>query len=255
MQHMGQKTITLMSPLQQLSRLDSLGQETSSSTRNDVALMPLLPTPFVNMNERRQLPPDFKPNNYTVFVFGRGKKSRTSIGNRRLKVMVQISLDRYASAPSKQEKSRIISKIVEQVRSNGGGFVRNCMKAKNQVETWSDVGDIAASKKIGSMIRKELHLKYLTSAKAGGKQRNQDHCRPPYTEERVSMIADDRVRYNQEITSFSDDNKSPRRLLRNSVVGSFRDDTIVRDFMEQAIDSIKNEEQDDGLGFSSNSFF
>jgi len=55
---------------------------------------------------------------------GRDKEAFRHIGNRRFRTTVKIYLPRYQSATSRQEKSQIIREVAEQVRQNGGRFVK-----------------------------------------------------------------------------------------------------------------------------------
>ena len=61
------------------------------------------------------LPEDFKPTPYSV-ICGRGRKVSQAIGNRRLQVIAQMFITRYAQSSRKEEKSKIVSDILEMVR-------------------------------------------------------------------------------------------------------------------------------------------
>lgn len=71
------------------------------------------------------LPDDFTPCNADVLC-GRGKKNYNSIGNQRLRRIVDSYVEQYQAAASRQDKSDILSEIVDQVRSASpkGGFVK-----------------------------------------------------------------------------------------------------------------------------------
>ena len=58
-------------------------------------------------------------------------------GNKRFKLIVESSLQRYSNAPSKLAKSAIVSDIVETIRqsSPGGGVV------KKEGNMWYEAGD------------------------------------------------------------------------------------------------------------------
>jgi hypothetical protein len=75
----------------------------------------------------------------------------SSVGNRRLRVLVDANVDRYAAATNKMQKSMIVSSIVETVNeaAGAGGFV----KRDSATNRWLHVSDDAAREKVGSVIR------------------------------------------------------------------------------------------------------
>jgi hypothetical protein len=87
--------------------------------------------------KRSPLPDDFYPGNYCV-ICGRGKDCFNAVGNRRFRVIVSMFLERYSKTGTKTQKSRIVSEVVDVVRSSGGVF---CKLEKGR---WWDIGDITA---------------------------------------------------------------------------------------------------------------
>jgi hypothetical protein len=112
-----------------------------------------------NKNCKIQLPANFIPTESTV-ICGRGKACTTSIGNRRLKSIVNSFLKPYSEAKSKLEKSVVVSSIVGAIKLGGGNFV------KYEGGIWWEVDDAFAREKIGCMLRDHLHTQYRSSAKA-----------------------------------------------------------------------------------------
>jgi hypothetical protein len=112
-----------------------------------------------NKNCRIQLPANFIPTESTV-ICGRGKACTTSIGNRRLKSIINSFLKPYSKAKNKLDKSIIVSSIVGAIKLRGGNFV------KNEDGIWWEVDDAFAREKIGCMLRDYLHTQYRSSAKA-----------------------------------------------------------------------------------------
>lgn len=108
---------------------------------------------------RMKLPADFSPSPYTVLC-GKGKDNYNSVGNRRFRVMVSSSLERYTRADTKLAKGRIVQEIIHTVRSAGGGFV------KFENGAWYETGDEFAREKTGALFRDYLHGQYRSSAKA-----------------------------------------------------------------------------------------
>jgi hypothetical protein len=112
-----------------------------------------------NKNGKRQLPANFVPTESTV-ICGRGKACTTSIGNRRLKSIVNNFLKPYSEAKNKLEKSAIVSSIVGAIKRGGGNFV------KCEGGIWWEVDDAIAREKVGCLLRDYLHTQYRSSTKA-----------------------------------------------------------------------------------------
>ena len=119
-------------------------------------------------SERRPLAPDFIPGPYDV-ICARGKAASSHPGNVRFRQIIQDFKPRYCKAPTKLEKSLLVSDVVEAVRgcSPDGGFVK---KFGNQ---WCEVGDSVAREKIGQCLRDQLHSKYKSSTKAKKEKRRE----------------------------------------------------------------------------------
>jgi hypothetical protein len=126
-----------------------------------MSLSDLPPTTSIlrNKNSKIQLPANFIPTESTV-ICGRGKACTTSIGNRRLKSIVNSFLKPYSKAENKLDKSVIVSSIVGAIKRGGGNFV------KYEDGIWWEVDDAFAREKIGCMLRDYLHTQYRSSAKA-----------------------------------------------------------------------------------------
>lgn len=101
-------------------------------------------------NTKTLLPRSFTPSNWTVQC-ARGKEAFRSIGNRRLRVLVEANLQKYKSS-NKIQKSVIIAEIVETIRQAHGGkgaFIRLC---KNTLR-YIDISDAEAREKVGQQLR------------------------------------------------------------------------------------------------------
>jgi hypothetical protein len=121
----------------------------------------------------RPLPENFEPGDDDV-ICGRGKRCYNHEGNKRLLARVRHSLDDYANAKSKQEKSRVISKIVDQVRQSSpqGGFVK-----QDSSQRWYEAGDFLAREKISQTFRDLLHDRYKSSSRSKKRRREQDQAK------------------------------------------------------------------------------
>lgn len=109
------------------------------------------------------LPQDFVPGPYTV-VCGRGRRAAEALGNRRLTVMAQTFIPQYSQAKRKEEKSKVVTKIVNMVRQANQcpehAFVR---EAEGQ---WWKVEPLNAREKVGTVLRDLLAPKYRSSTKS-----------------------------------------------------------------------------------------
>jgi len=105
------------------------------------------------------LPPSFVPG-YRTVLCGRGSSCTKSPGNIILKSLVTEALHEYSMAESKIEKSRIVTRIVEEIKESDGSFV------KFEEGVWYEVSDAFAREKIGCMFRDALHTQYKSSTKA-----------------------------------------------------------------------------------------
>ena len=62
----------------------------------------------------------YEPTNFDV-VCARGRIAVNHTGNKRFKIIVEQSLQRYSNAPSKLAKSAIVSDIVDTIRKSSPG--------------------------------------------------------------------------------------------------------------------------------------
>lgn len=94
------------------------------------------------------LPVDFVPGRFDV-ICARGKEALNHPGNLRYRHLIELYLGQYDSAPTKVQKSKIVSAIVEAVRRSSptGGFVR----FDGSRRRWYEVGDHVAREKTGQV--------------------------------------------------------------------------------------------------------
>ena len=127
---------------------------------NPMSFLPFPPTG----DEKTEtiLPTYFKPGPYSVII-GRGKECRGNIGNRRLRVLASRFLEKYADAPNKATKSRIVATIVTMMREACplGAFVR--LRADGR---WYEVKEAVASEKVGYTMRELLGEMYKSSSRS-----------------------------------------------------------------------------------------
>ena len=97
-------------------------------------------------------------------ICARGLAAKNHAGNKRLRQLVQINLRAYSLTNTRQDKSKIVTDILEYIKGKGGDFVR-LVDGKYQ-----SVGDHLAREKIGQMFRDNLSNQYKSSTKAKRKR-------------------------------------------------------------------------------------
>lgn len=101
---------------------------------------------------KNYLPSDFSPTALDV-VCARGKEAYMHPGNKRYRDIISKYLKNYIKAETKNEKSSIVLKIVQEVRNDApAGFIRFC----NIENLWYEIGDESSREKVGQTIRETL---------------------------------------------------------------------------------------------------
>ena len=120
-----------------------------------------------NRKCKNELPKDFSPHAYSV-ILGRGKIS-DNVGNRRLKIVVDIELRNYQKAQTRRDKSFVVARVLDTFQSacDLGAFVR-CEKG-----IWFEVPDTEAREKISTMFRDRLSHQYKSSTSNKVERRRQ----------------------------------------------------------------------------------
>ena len=151
----------------------SLSASASSTTSIPTTFSKAIAGTLIPHEEKILLPPSFTPSPHSV-VIGRGRACATATGTLRLKVLVQNRLNQYGSARSKEEKSAIISSIVDSVRDAcpAGAFVKQ--DSENQ---WWEVEDSVARERVTSFFRNSLADQYKSSSKSKAKLRKTNRGR------------------------------------------------------------------------------
>jgi hypothetical protein len=91
---------------------------------------------------KNYLPPDFMPSAQDV-VCARGKEAYMHPGNKRYREIIARNLLYYTGAESKKQKSIIVMRIIEEVRTDApAGFIRYC----SLEHLWYEIGDDSCSK-------------------------------------------------------------------------------------------------------------
>jgi hypothetical protein len=105
------------------------------------------------------LPIDFEPSNYSI-ICGNKRKFFKSVGNQRLRLLVQSFIPEYSKAEGKLDKSLIVSKVMKIVREACpvGSFVAF------EKGRWWQVSERTSREKVGSYFRDFLAGKYRSSS-------------------------------------------------------------------------------------------
>mmetsp|Transcript_65442 Transcript_65442/g.98694 ORF Transcript_65442/g.98694 Transcript_65442/m.98694 type:complete len:371 (-) Transcript_65442:84-1196(-) len=110
------------------------------------------------------LPPDFVPGKWDV-ICQRGKECFEHVGNRRFRMCIDSHLDSYVKVKSRQQKSKIVTSIVQNIRkaasSSGGGFVRKDLLTRR----WFKVDDKLAREKVGQALRDAIKTRRAADKK------------------------------------------------------------------------------------------
>ena len=102
-------------------------------------------------SQRMLLPNTFRPGNYHVICTNSGdpcfnKKSfqgnnqNIAVGNRRLRIITNLFVNKYVTSATKMERHNIINNIVNVIREAGGEFVQHDLSN----DTWWEVSDNVA---------------------------------------------------------------------------------------------------------------
>ena len=99
------------------------------------------------------MPSDYAPGNYDV-ICGRSKYAYHHIGNRRFRLTIQMFAGGYKECTCRKDRTRMIFRIVELIRSCGGRFI----KYSSPTRSWEDIGDQDARHKVGHALRDLMAL-------------------------------------------------------------------------------------------------
>lgn len=80
---------------------------------------------------------------------GRDKEAFNNIGNRRFRVTVSLTLDRYNQALSRKEKSCVIKSVAALVKGNGGRFLQK----QKGIQGWVQLNEKQTHEKVGHALR------------------------------------------------------------------------------------------------------
>jgi hypothetical protein len=150
----------------------------ASQTKNYQQTFSSEPSAFPS--KKAQLQVKLEPSDYSV-VCGRGLETFNHVGNRRFRILIRKSIERYSQADTRTAKSVIVSEIIALIRRAGGIF------CKYKKGVWLEVGPRHAREKVGASLRDLLHTQYRSSSKArAGRQRNRKTLKQQQNQNRLS---------------------------------------------------------------------
>ena len=142
---------------------DNIALDTSSVSSSETSTRRLSP------KIKKLLPENFEPSSYSVII-GKGKMPANATGNRRLRVLVNMQIEKYQNAQFKRDKTLIVTNVMRTVQAacpDGGAFV------KFDGERWWECPDSISREKIACMFRDGLSGIYRSSNKNKVERRRQ----------------------------------------------------------------------------------
>jgi hypothetical protein len=118
---------------------------------NLVHPLSLRTTTLGNQRQKRKSLPSYMPTVLDVCC-GRGKSNWNHPGNIKFRNLIQSSVERYISAPTKFGKTAVVISLVDGIRAQGGYFLK-----QNSSGNWFDIGDQQARDKVGHSIRDQVN--------------------------------------------------------------------------------------------------
>jgi hypothetical protein len=109
----------------------------------------------------RELAEGFLPGPRDV-ICSRGADCFNNPGNKFFRSKLSEHLEEYSQAPNKMKKGIIVSSIIDEIREQGGAFVRQ----ETGSGRWFEVGDRLAREKTGQALRSALRKSSPTSLPA-----------------------------------------------------------------------------------------
>jgi len=96
----------------------------------------------------------YEPSDWDV-ICGRGKGSYNRPGNRRFREIIHQHTDEYQAARTKLDKTVVLNRIMDCVRSQNNGHA-NFIKKQGKNGDWFHISDDMAREKVGHAIREAL---------------------------------------------------------------------------------------------------
>lgn len=134
---------------------------------NNINTEPTTPTPTslrrVKSSDKTKtlLPEDFQPGEFHV-ICGNKRSCFNSSGNKRFRLICKQHVEEFCSAPSKHEKSYVVTKVLRALQENCGSEPVFVAFEKGR---WWKVSDRTSREKVGTYFRDSLADTYKSSSK------------------------------------------------------------------------------------------
>jgi len=142
-----------------LQHWDRYRQHNSNSNSNRTSsIMIVMDNPIPLMIPKDipcTLPPNFKPGPFDV-ICARGKQAFNHDGNKYFRGILSNATDKYSKVESKQQRSMIVTDIVDAIRGKGNGFVW----LNTKTGEWCECSDVACREKVGRYFRQTLGRRF-----------------------------------------------------------------------------------------------
>lgn len=131
------------------------GSSDSSLLTTYLQNLPAVLSSFSANSTDKVLPIDFEPSEYDILC-GRGKGRYNRSGNRTFRAFVAKYVNEYESCVTKIDKSRLLEKIVDEVKKQHHGSNTESIrfvKYDGKVKRWYEVCNDSAREKVGHTMR------------------------------------------------------------------------------------------------------
>jgi hypothetical protein len=159
---------------------------TSNNTLSGITFQLLhVPTKLKNVDSLTRASHDQKeeimPGGYlpsdSDICCGRGTQHKNMTGNINFRNVIRASVDRYMAAPSKADKTAVVVSIVEEIRHQGGHFLKQQELQHDSSSGWYDIGDAAARDKVGHSLRDQAASSASSAATSPLQLAKKEHAR------------------------------------------------------------------------------
>ena len=223
--------------------------------------------------EPRLLPMDYEPRKCDVLC---GRMSNNHVGNKYFRSLISMHMERYINAPNRQQKSNLVSRIVQLVRHSGGNFIKlvevgdgdddacamgllNHGSPRDGHRQWYEIGDKLAKEKCGHAIRDMIAHHYnhsgtlttttKTDALAAKGSHEEEFSSSSSTSLSRSATPSDSTSSQATSPSFGDNPTMKDRNRSSSTVSGNMSNNVIIDVGSSNEDddsSLESEDEDEG---------
>jgi hypothetical protein len=126
-----------------MSKRMSDGESTSTNDHDDGGPLLTATGRKSRANGLSAMPPNYVPTENDV-ICAKGNDAKNHPGNKFLRSLIYSHMDEYKVLESRTDRAYVVTNIIQQIRGQGGHFIR---RAKGG---WADVGARNSREKIGA---------------------------------------------------------------------------------------------------------